>query len=61
MKSVPNLILYLHEFFLNFSQFIAIYFKLFSSMVIFNSENTEFAIAVATRLIEHSLVKSSLT
>jgi hypothetical protein len=61
MKSVPNLILYLHEFFLNFSQFIAIYFKLFSSMVIFNSENTEFAIAVATRLIEHRLVKSSLT
>jgi hypothetical protein len=29
-KSVPNLISYLHEFFLNFSQSLAIYFELFS-------------------------------
>jgi hypothetical protein len=39
MKSVPNLIFYLHEFFWNFSQFLAIYFELFSSGVNFNSEN----------------------
>jgi hypothetical protein len=31
MKSVPNLISYLHKFFWNFSQFLAIYFELFSS------------------------------
>jgi hypothetical protein len=38
-KSVPNLISYLHELFRNFSQFLAIFFKLFSSGVIyFNSE-----------------------
>jgi hypothetical protein len=30
MKSVPNLISYLHEFFRNFSQFLAIFFELFS-------------------------------
>jgi hypothetical protein len=41
MKCVPNLIFYLHEFFWNFSQFLAIYFELFSSAVIFNSENTD--------------------
>jgi hypothetical protein len=41
MKSVPNLIFYLHEFFWKFSQFLAIYFELFSSGVIFNSENTD--------------------
>jgi hypothetical protein len=41
MKSVPNLISYLHEFFWNFSQFLAIYFELFSSGGIFNSENTD--------------------
>jgi hypothetical protein len=35
MKSVPNLVFYLHEFFRNFSQFLAIYFELFSSGVIF--------------------------
>jgi hypothetical protein len=33
MKSVPNLISYLHKFFWNFSQFLAIYFELFSSGV----------------------------
>jgi hypothetical protein len=38
-KSVPNLISYLHEFVWNFSQFLAIFFELFSSWVIyFNSE-----------------------
>jgi hypothetical protein len=41
MKSVPNLISYLHKFFWNFSQFLPIYFELFSSSVIFNSENTD--------------------
>jgi hypothetical protein len=35
MKSVPNLISYLHEFYWNFSQFIAIYFELLSSGVNF--------------------------
>jgi hypothetical protein len=39
MKSVPNLIFYLHEFFWIFSQFLAIYFELFSSGVIFKFEN----------------------
>jgi hypothetical protein len=34
MKSVPNLISYLHEFFWNFSQFLAIYSERFSSGVI---------------------------
>jgi hypothetical protein len=34
MKSVPNLISYLHKFFWNFSQFLAIYFERFSSVVI---------------------------
>jgi hypothetical protein len=38
MKSVSNLISYLHEFFWNFSQFLAIYFELFSSGSKFNSE-----------------------
>jgi hypothetical protein len=38
MKNVPNLILYLHEFFWNFSQFLAIDFELFLSRVNFNSE-----------------------
>jgi hypothetical protein len=41
MKSVPNLISYHHEFFWNFSQFLAIYFELFSSGSKFNSENTD--------------------
>jgi hypothetical protein len=34
-KSVPNLISYLHEFLQNFSQFLAIFFELFSSGVIY--------------------------
>jgi hypothetical protein len=38
MKSVPNLISYLHKFFWNFSQFLAIYFELFLSRSKFNSE-----------------------
>jgi hypothetical protein len=38
MKSVPNSISYLHEFFQNFSQSLAIRFELFSFGVIFNSE-----------------------
>jgi hypothetical protein len=38
MKSVPNLISYLHEFFQNFSQSLAICFELFSFEGIFNSE-----------------------
>jgi hypothetical protein len=38
IKSVPNLISYLQEFFWNFSQFLAIYFELFSSRSKFNSE-----------------------
>jgi hypothetical protein len=36
MKSVPNLIFYLHKFFGNFSQFLAICFELFSFVVNFN-------------------------
>jgi hypothetical protein len=36
MKSVPNLISYLHDFFQNFSQSLAICFELFSFGVIFN-------------------------
>jgi hypothetical protein len=39
MKSVPNWIFYLHEFFYNFSQLLAICFELFSSGIIFNSKN----------------------
>jgi hypothetical protein len=35
MKYVPNLISYIHEVFRNFSQFLAIYFELFSSGVNF--------------------------
>jgi hypothetical protein len=38
MKSFPNLISYLHEFFQNFSQSLAICFELFSFGVIFNSK-----------------------
>jgi hypothetical protein len=38
MKSVPNLIFYLHEFFQNFSQSLAICFELFSFGMIFNSK-----------------------
>jgi hypothetical protein len=38
MKSVPNLISYLHKFCWNFSQFLAIYFELFSSRGNFNTE-----------------------
>jgi hypothetical protein len=38
MKIVPNLISYRHEFLWNFSQFLAIYFELFSSGSKFNSE-----------------------
>jgi hypothetical protein len=41
MKSVPNLISYLHEFFQNFSQSLDICFELFSFGVIFNSEITD--------------------
>jgi hypothetical protein len=41
MKSVPNFISYLQEFFWNFSQFLAIYFELFSYGSKFNSENTD--------------------
>jgi hypothetical protein len=41
MKSVPNLIYYLHEFIWNYSEFLAIYFELFSFGVIFNSENAD--------------------
>jgi hypothetical protein len=39
MKIVPNRISYLHEFFWNFSQLLAICFELFSSGSVFNSEN----------------------
>jgi hypothetical protein len=39
MKSVPNLISYLHEFSWNFSQLLAICFELFSFGTIFNSKN----------------------
>jgi hypothetical protein len=39
IKSVPNLIYYLHEFFWNFYQFLANCFELFSSESIFNSKN----------------------
>jgi hypothetical protein len=35
------LIFHLHEFFWNFSQFLAIYFEPFSSVVIFNSKNAD--------------------
>jgi hypothetical protein len=35
-KNIPNLIFYLHDFFWNFSQFLAIYFERFSSGVYFN-------------------------
>jgi hypothetical protein len=38
MKSVPNFISYLHKFFWNFSQFLAIYFELFLSGSKFNLE-----------------------
>jgi hypothetical protein len=41
MKSLPNLISYLHEFFQNFYQSLAIFFELFSFGVIFNSEITD--------------------
>jgi hypothetical protein len=41
MKSVSNLISYLHEFFQNFSQSTAIYFELISFGVIFNLEITD--------------------
>jgi hypothetical protein len=41
MKTFPNLIFYLYEFFWNLFQFLAIYFELFSSGVIFNLENTD--------------------
>jgi hypothetical protein len=41
MKSVPNLISYLHEVFQNFSQSLAICFELFSFGVIFNLEITD--------------------
>jgi hypothetical protein len=39
MKSVPNWISYLHNFFCIFSQLLAICFELFSSGSVFNSEN----------------------
>jgi hypothetical protein len=38
MKSVPNLIFYLHKIFGNFSQFLDFCFELFSIGVNFNSE-----------------------
>jgi hypothetical protein len=41
IKSVPNLISYLHDFFWKFSQFLAIYFELFSSESKFNSEKAD--------------------
>jgi hypothetical protein len=41
MKSVPNLISYLHEFFQNFYHFLDIYLELFSFEMIFNSEITD--------------------
>jgi hypothetical protein len=41
MKTVPKLVSYLHEFYWNYSQFLAIYYMLFSIEVIFNSENTD--------------------
>jgi hypothetical protein len=41
MKSVPNLISYLHDFFWNFYQFLTIYFELFSSRSKFNSKITD--------------------
>jgi hypothetical protein len=41
MKSVQNLIVYLHKFFWNFFQFLAICFELLSFGVIFNSENAD--------------------
>jgi hypothetical protein len=41
MKSVPNLISYLHKISWNFSQSLAIYFELFSTGVIFNTENAD--------------------
>jgi hypothetical protein len=41
MKSVPNFISYLHEFFQNFSHFLAICFELFSFRMIFKSEITD--------------------
>jgi hypothetical protein len=41
MKSVPNLISYLHDFFQNFSQSLAICFEQFSFGVIFNSKITD--------------------
>jgi hypothetical protein len=41
MKSVQNLIFNLHDFFQNFSHFLAICFELFSFGMIFNSETTD--------------------
>jgi hypothetical protein len=41
MKSVPNLIFYVPKIFRNFSQFLAIYFELFSFGVNLNSEITD--------------------
>jgi hypothetical protein len=38
MKSVPNSISNLHDFFWNFSHFLAIYFDLFSFRGVFNTE-----------------------
>jgi hypothetical protein len=49
MKSVPNLISYRHEFFWIFSQFIDIYFELFSFGGIFNSENADELVPTAPR------------
>jgi hypothetical protein len=39
MKSVPNLVSYIHKFSGNFSQLLAIYFELFSFRSVFNLEN----------------------
>jgi hypothetical protein len=53
MKSVSNLISYLHEFFQNFSQSLAIYFELFSFGVIFNSEIADKRAPPVRRRVPH--------
>jgi hypothetical protein len=47
MKNVPNLISYLHEFFWNFSQFLAIFFELFSSGVIYLNSKFDWRVGPA--------------
>jgi hypothetical protein len=53
MKSVPNLISYLHEFFQNISQPLAICFELFSFGVIFNSEIADERAPPVRRRVPH--------